>query len=360
MSGETYLLIQRWGKDLGGVESWGYSIKTLLEKNKPIQLFIFRECSIFKQLWNCFRMLSGRKFILMDYRMIIFLPLVLMKAIFIKVDIFIILHGDEILKMSFFQKIVLKSLTKLFKFTFLANSNYTAEIFKKACNVSQIFTIYPFSNYKMKLAKLVNSNLNKVLLNRIENINSPKIFNLDVLNICIIARLVKRKNHANLIRSISIISDMRLPFSVNLKIAGDGPERNNIEILIHKLGLQSQVELMGKITEEQKTSLLDSSDLFVMPTLFNSEELSIEGFGISYIEACCHGCPSIYVPVGGAGEAVVDNVTGISCNGLPENIASAILKAINFDWNIVNFKEHVLKFDSTSQKKFEELIWRKN
>jgi glycosyltransferase involved in cell wall biosynthesis len=357
MSGETYLLIQRWGKDLGGVESWGWSIKALLEKRNPVRLFAFRECSTFKKLWYCCRMLSGTRFVLMDYRMIVFLPLVLLKALFKNVDIFIILHGDEVLKMSFFHRIILNSLNGLYKFTFIANSNYTAEVYKKISKSAVVFVVHPFDNYKPYLSNLFNSAQTKKLLNSGQQTNSYQVSKLDVLSICIIARLVKRKNHENVIRAILIISNMRLPFTVKLKIAGDGPEQENLKILIHDLGLRAQIELLGKITEERKRALLDTSDLFVMPTLSNSKELSIEGFGISYIEACCHGCPSIYVPVGGVVDAVIDNVTGISCDGSPESIASAILKAVNVDWDVSAFKEHVLKFDSSAQQTFETLIW---
>jgi len=282
---------------------------------------------------------------------------VLLKALFKKVDIFIILHGDEVLKMNFSHRIILNLLNKLYKFTFLANSNYTAGVHKKNFKSAEVFVVHPFDNYKVYLSNLKKVVQTKNLLNSGQNISSYQVPNLDVLNICIIARLVKRKNHENVIRAILIISNMRLPFTVKLKIAGDGPERENIKTLINDLEMREQIDLLGKITEEQKRELLNMSDLFVMPTLYNPKELSIEGFGISYIEACCHGCPSVYVPVGGVVDAVMENVTGISCDGSPESIASAILKAKGFDWDVSAFTEHVLKFDSSAQQRFETLVW---
>jgi glycosyltransferase involved in cell wall biosynthesis len=354
MSDKTYLLIQRWGKELGGVESWGYSIKVLIEKRNHIRLFAFRECNTLKRLWFCYEMLFGTRFVLMDYRMIVFLPLVLLKAFFKKVDIFIILHGDEVLKMNFFHRFILNLLIKLYKFTFIANSNYTSEIFKKKCKSSLVFVVHPFDDYKKYIPNLTNLVQAKKLL------NTGEASSLKVLNICMIARLVKRKNHENVLRAISIMSKMSLPFNIIFKIAGDGPERENIEGLIHYLNLQSQTELLGKISEERKQALLENSDLFVMPTLYHSEERSIEGFGISYIEACCYGCPSVYVPVGGVVDAVFNNVTGISCDGSPKSIAFAILKAINFNWDVNAFIEHLLKFDISAQQTFEKLIWQKD
>ena len=221
----------------------------------------------------------------------------------------------------------------------------------------EVLVVHPFDNYKLYDSNLKKVTQKKNLFNTGRDVSSYQVSNLDVLNMCIIARLVKRKNHENIIRAISLMSHMRLTFTVNLKIAGDGPERQNIENLIHDLGLRSEIELLGKITEEQKRALLDTSDLFVMPTLYNPREISIEGFGISYIEACYHGCPSIYVPVGGTVDAVIDNVTGISCDGSPEGIVNAILKARSFDWDPLAFAEHVLKFDSSAQQTFETIIW---
>ena len=49
----------------------------------------------------------------------------------------------------------------------------------------------------------------------------------------------------------------------------------------------------------------------VMPTLDESINRSIEGFGIAYIEAAFFGIPSIASDIGGTNEAVLHNKTGI-------------------------------------------------
>jgi phosphatidylinositol alpha-1,6-mannosyltransferase len=45
------------------------------------------------------------------------------------------------------------------------------------------------------------------------------------------------------------------------------------------------------------------------------EGTSVEGFGISYIEAASYGIPSIAGKDGGTADAIQDNKTGILCNG---------------------------------------------
>ena len=55
-----------------------------------------------------------------------------------------------------------------------------------------------------------------------------------------------------------------------------------------------------------------------MPTLDESVNYSIEGFGITYIEAAFFGIPSVASNIGGTPEAVKDKLTGIIINNLED------------------------------------------
>ena len=61
-------------------------------------------------------------------------------------------------------------------------------------------------------------------------------------------------------------------------------------------------------SNEIKDDFLQSSDVFLMPTY--QDEYSIEGFGLTYIEAASFGIPSVAGVFGGAPEAVINNKTG--------------------------------------------------
>ena len=50
-----------------------------------------------------------------------------------------------------------------------------------------------------------------------------------------------------------------------------------------------------------------------MPSVVNKK--SVEGFGITYIEAASYGKPSIGGIYGGEGDAIKSGVTGYLCNG---------------------------------------------
>ena len=50
-----------------------------------------------------------------------------------------------------------------------------------------------------------------------------------------------------------------------------------------------------------------------MPSIIHKK--SVEGFGISYVEAAQYGIPSIGGKDGGAPDAIKDKETGIICDG---------------------------------------------
>ena len=59
--------------------------------------------------------------------------------------------------------------------------------------------------------------------------------------------------------------------------------------------------------------MLEQSDLFLMPSVIYKK--SVEGFGISFIEAAAYGTGSIGGKAGGAGDAIKEDETGYLCDG---------------------------------------------
>ena len=84
-----------------------------------------------------------------------------------------------------------------------------------------------------------------------------------------------------------------------LVIAGDGPERQRLEA---KAG--PGVEVVGRVTEQQKHELLCSAWLLLHPAV-------IEGWGIVIAEAAIRGTPAIGFDVPGLRDSVVNGQTGI-------------------------------------------------
>jgi phosphatidylinositol alpha-1,6-mannosyltransferase len=115
---------------------------------------------------------------------------------------------------------------------------------------------------------------------------------------------------------------------------GDGEEMENLVNLKNELGLGNEVTLFKNSSELLKVALLDQSDLFLMPSIMHKK--SVEGFGISFIEAACYGTGSIGGIIGGASDAIQDGNTGYLCDGESlDSIYNTILKYYDND----NFKK---------------------
>ncbi len=117
-------------------------------------------------------------------------------------------------------------------------------------------------------------------------------------NILYIGRLERRKGAKYLLQAFQIFSQ-RHP-DVKLLIAGDGPEREKLELLAEDLKLQN-VEFLGYISEDLKLKLLSETSLFCSPALYG------ESFGIVLLEAMATGA----VCVAGNNSGYVDLMQGV-------------------------------------------------
>ena len=179
----------------------------------------------------------------------------------------------------------------------VSNSQYTKNLLKKiSTELNNIEIIYPgvssFENIKEERLKIADG--------------KPTLLTL--------ARLEKRKGHQNILLAISKIKS-QYP-NIRYIIAGDGEEKSKLKFLTNKLGIAKNVIFVGSVSDSQKKYILNKTDLMIMPTIDQTNNLSIEGFGIAYIEAALFGIPSIASNIGGAKEAVIHNETGIILDDL--------------------------------------------
>jgi glycosyltransferase involved in cell wall biosynthesis len=95
-----------------------------------------------------------------------------------------------------------------------------------------------------------------------------------------VGRLAHEKNHAFLFEVLK-----RLP-ETHLAIAGDGELRPQYEQQIRAAGLGSRVHLLGAVPAAEVRDVLETFDLFVLPSRF-------EGLPIALVEAMQAGCPIV-------------------------------------------------------------------
>ena len=96
-------------------------------------------------------------------------------------------------------------------------------------------------------------------------------------------------------------------------VGGAGSDRGRLEELAASLHVRQSVVFLGRVSDADKAALLAVADVFAMPV--RREGQSVEGFGISYLEAGWFGIPSLAGRDGGAADAVLDGETGLVCEG---------------------------------------------
>jgi phosphatidylinositol alpha-1,6-mannosyltransferase len=123
--------------------------------------------------------------------------------------------------------------------------------------------------------------------------------------------------------------------------------------------LEKEVSFVYKSNEQEKIALLEQSNLFVMPSIVYKK--SIEGFGITYLEAACYGKPSIGGIYGGEADAIIEGKTGYLCDGNDLNaLYETLLKTLEKD-NYKQLGSNALEFSKNFSwekivKKYIELI----
>lgn len=122
-----------------------------------------------------------------------------------------------------------------------------------------------------------------------------------------VSRLVPRKGFDTLIRAAAALRPLRP--NLQVAIAGSGRDSRRLESLAHRLA--APVVFLGRVPHEELPSLYGCADVFAMLCRNRWAGLEQEGFGIVFLEAASCAVPQIAGISGGAGDAVVDQETGL-------------------------------------------------
>ena len=136
------------------------------------------------------------------------------------------------------------------------------------------------------------------------------------LKILAAGSLIKRKNFKNLIKAISNFDD------IELTIAGDGKEKNNLLKLAKKLKLQKKVFFAGKRKREDVLKLMEKTPIFILPSIN-------ETFGMVYLEAMAKGCIVVCTDNSGMAGFIKDGVNGFLIEPSTAGITNIIEKIKN-------------------------------
>lgn len=130
----------------------------------------------------------------------------------------------------------------------------------------------------------------------------------DEIVVLTLARIHPRKGQLDTARALT-----QLPEEIRKKIlyrmGGTGDQAYLAQVLDHCRTHGLRAEAPGLIPDADLPATYAACDLFAMTS--RSLRDSVEGFGITYLEAGWHGKPSIAYRSGGVGEAVLHEQTGL-------------------------------------------------
>lgn len=154
--------------------------------------------------------------------------------------------------------------------------------------------------------KIVVSRLGVDVPDRVTASAIRKETNQPSLTILTVGRLHAVKDHAFLIRASAGLSALGLRFEC--WIAGEGPERRNLESLIRKYGMGERVRLLGHVRREDMDSLYQRADVVVLTS-------RSEGIPLVLMEAMARGKIVVAPAITGIPELVIPGKTGFLYSG---------------------------------------------
>lgn len=150
---------------------------------------------------------------------------------------------------------------------------------------------YIFSKFiKKKIYNISNPISRRVILDSVD-VNDKKVY-----DICFVGRLTESKNPLRLINIVSLIK--KKINNIKVVLVGDGELRDECEKEIERLGLNSNISLVG--FRKNPYTYLNKSKVFLFPSIW-------EGFGLVLFEALTLGLPCFSTRVGGIVDILNDN-----------------------------------------------------
>ena len=228
----------------------------------------------------------------------------------------ITLHGSEILRLA------LRPLTRA----------SARRLFNRADRISVV------SRYAERLLiDLFPNTAGKVALTpgalradfaRLAQAAPPPQRNGDRIVILTVARIHPRKGQLRVIEALKALpSPVRARIEYWL-VGGHGKENYEPALRAAAADAGFPVKFLGDIPDEKLGSVYEQADIFAMTSM--PHKLSVEGFGLVYLEAGAHALPVVAHAIGGVPEAVLDGETGILVRpDDPAGLTAAFARLIN-------------------------------
>jgi glycosyltransferase involved in cell wall biosynthesis len=112
---------------------------------------------------------------------------------------------------------------------------------------------------------------------------------------------------------------------LRLLLAGEGTDRDSLDQLSRELAMANRTTFVGYVAPADRPRFLRGLSVYALPAVADTGE-----FGMEALEAAACGLPVVASWVGGMGETVLDEVTGLLVPPRdPENLADAIERLLD-------------------------------
>jgi glycosyltransferase involved in cell wall biosynthesis len=140
--------------------------------------------------------------------------------------------------------------------------------------------------------------------------------------ILFVGYLVQYKSPDLLIESLPLVIE-RIP-EAKLVFVGDGPLRQDLEMLAKKLNVGGKVEFTGMVPDDLKALYYNSADVFALPSTTSGES-----FGIVLLEAAAAGLPIVVSSLTSFRAFIEDGYNGLMTKlGDVNSLAEAMIRVL--------------------------------
>jgi len=300
----------------GGIENQNAALAEWLPKFAKTKFIINRHGKTalpwflpFALLKACFLMFRSDVLILGDGVLAIIGAII--KVLFPRKKVVTILHGLDITyPLPLYQRLWIRGFLKLLDGYFCVSNHTRTQAIRHGVNSHKCFVIPNGVETERFTSKRDRNRLETILGRSLEG----KIVLLTL------GRLAKRKGVAWFIRQVL----PRLNGNILYVVAGSGPEELAIREASREANLDARVILLGRVSQDDVLTLLNSSDIFVQPNIHVSGDM--EGFGIAVIEAGSAGLPVVASDLEGLRDAIKQGENGFLVK--PEQ-ADGFIRTIN-------------------------------
>lgn len=132
------------------------------------------------------------------------------------------------------------------------------------------------------------------------------------------SKIELKKGAFDVLESIHLV--LKRFSNVKFIFAGDGPDKNKLQLLCCENEFEDSVKFLGYLKDQKKLNFLSRGDIFLFPSHYN------EGMPYALLEAMASGLPVIATTVGGVPEIIEPLVNGFL---VPPQQPKKLARAIN-------------------------------